>query len=276
MTLPKAKTRNVAGRRHYVVIHDGVEFLCPSASTLVSQLDKPAIAGWMVNTHLNKAHAMHRKAANIDADDFRAIIRSAVRRDGSPAAESGSRAHEVLEAYFTGQVPPDYDETPWCMEHAEAIEDEMQLDPLWLAADGYPRSGVELTVVRIEDGVPIWAGTSDFIGSWVIDGETFRGCVDWKSGESGLWPDSILSTSVYSGATHWLDEDGTAIEFDEPLTAGALVWIRPEGYAFVPISPEETAEAVEVCRSLAIVARWKLLNERVADPVNADPIVKVP
>ena len=269
MTLPKARTRNVDGRRHYVAQLDGVEYLIPSASTLVSQLDKPAIAGWMVNTHLDKAHELARKARGLDAQEWRSVIRGAVRRDGNPAAESGSRVHEVMQAVFEGVEPPDYDETPWAVDRAREIADEFQLEALDLE-EGF---GIEATVARVEDGVPIWAGTADFLGSWVVDDEVVRGCVDWKSGASGLWPESILSTSVYTAATHWVGEGSILHPFTTPLTAGALVWVRPEGFAFCPISEEETAEAIEVLRSLAIVQRWRMLA-KVSDPVNSDPIYK--
>lgn len=270
MTNPKAKMRNLNGKRHYVVRLDGHEYLARSASGVVGILDKPAIAGWMVNTHLDKAHELARKARNIDADDFRAIVRSAVRRDGNPAAESGSRVHEVFEAYFRGEILPDHPETDWAYAAALDVEKEMKLRPLQLDEDVL---GVEVTLARIEDGIPLWAGTCDFLGEFVVDGQLYRGAVDWKSGASGLWPDSILTTSIYTAATHYIGPNSEAIPIEEDLTAGALVWVRPEGYAFSLISPEETEDAIEVLRSLAIAWSWKL-DARVADPANSNPIRK--
>ena len=271
MTKPKARTRNVDGRRHYVAQFNGVEYLIPSASTLAGQLDKPAIAGWDVNRHIAKSFELAAKAKGLDVDEFKALVRAGVRRDGSPEAESGSRAHRVIELVLTGCTVPDLPEAPWASRHAEAIQDEMKLRPLQVTDS---RTGVELTVARVEDDIPIWAGTADFIGEWIEADGFHAGCVDWKSGASGLWADSILSTSVYSGATHWIDDvTSELLQLPKTLDSGALVWVRPEGWAWCPINADETAEAIEICRSLAVIQRWRMLTQ-VAEPVNADPIFK--
>jgi hypothetical protein len=272
VTVPAARTRVVDGRRHYDVTIDGTLFYVPSASSLVGLLAKPAIQGWDVNRHLAKAHELYRQARNTDEVVFRRLVRSSVGADGNPQAESGTRAHECIEAYFLGDTIPEHEEAEWAVAAAKGVEAELQLEPLPVSKH---RNGVELTVVRVEDGIPVWAGTSDMIGRWKLPGARrwSRGAVDWKSGASGLWPDALISTSVYSGATHWLDDHGVAVPFADPLTEGALVWVRPEGFAFHPIDAEQTAAAVEVARSLMIVNAWKD-SAKILPAVNADPIRK--
>lgn len=76
-----------------------------------------------------------------------------------------------------------------------------------------------------------WAGKFDFIGE-LPDGRIVL--VDWKTAESGIWPETAFQLAAYRHAEFWVDDDGN----EQPMPAITdtwAVWLKREGYEVVPV-----------------------------------------
>jgi hypothetical protein len=233
MTTPRARTHTVDSGRVYQVTHDGQAFTLPSVNTLKSQLAAPALQGWLINKHIEAARTSAAQADTLGESTFRKYVRSIVNAD-TEAMDRGTRAHEVAEAVLHGIDPPDHPETDWCAtvvaEFVERFEVELPAMP-----DGV--SPTELTVVYVDDaGVPCW-----------------------KTGS--VYPDSVLTTSGYIGATHYVDEHGATALLPFNAEGGLIVQLSPGKWTAHPI---HVADAQACCRALELLAalwRYRQLDE---------------
>lgn len=75
-----------------------------------------------------------------------------------------------------------------------------------------------------------WAGTPDLIGEITLGALAGAlAVIDWKTSDSGIWPETSLQLSAYANATHYQDDDGN----DQPAlrpTIGVGVHLQPGGY----------------------------------------------
>lgn len=256
MTTPRARTHTVDSGRVYQVTHDAQAFTLPSVNTLKSQLAAPALQGWLINKHIEAARTSAAQADTLGESTFRKYVRSIVNAD-TEAMDRGTRAHEVAEAVLHGIDPPDHPETDWCAtvvaEFVERFEVELPAMP-----DGV--SPTELTVVYVDDaGVPCWAGTTDGFISALIDEWRSTVVVDWKTGS--VYPDSVLTTSGYIGATHYVDEHGATALLPFNAEGGLIVQLSPGKWTAHPI---HVADAQACCRALELLAalwRYRQLDE---------------
>lgn len=82
-----------------------------------------------------------------------------------------------------------------------------------------------------------YAGSLDLIAR--IDGEPAIWLLDWKTGASGIWPETALQLAAYAHAEAMVDPDGTEHPMP-PIDHAAGVWLRADGFDVVPVdvSPE--------------------------------------
>ena len=74
-----------------------------------------------------------------------------------------------------------------------------------------------------------YMGTVDLLA--YIDGELWL--LDWKTGASGIWPETALQLAAYANAETVLGDEG-----ERPMPAvarAAAVWLRGDGYDVVPV-----------------------------------------
>jgi hypothetical protein len=76
--------------------------------------------------------------------------------------------------------------------------------------------------------------------------------IDYKTGASGVWPETALQLTAYSRATHVQigDRDMTM----RPIARGAALWVRPDGWELVPVRIDE--EMWRAFRHAIEVAKW--------------------
>lgn len=92
-----------------------------------------------------------------------------------------------------------------------------------------------------------YAGTLDLIAV-LGDGDTWL--LDWKTGQSGIWPETALQLSAYARADHIVidDVEQPMIEIDH----AAAVWLKPDGYEVVPVDiSDETFRAFLYAQQVA-------------------------
>lgn len=93
-----------------------------------------------------------------------------------------------------------------------------------------------------------WAGRPDLIAR-MPDGRT--ALLDWKTAESGIWPETAFQLAAYSHAEFYAPEP----DIEEPLPHidwCAAVHLRADGYSVVPVQADETV--YKQFRHIAFVA----------------------
>lgn len=88
----------------------------------------------------------------------------------------------------------------------------------------------EQSIVRVEDGVPLYAGTLD-LRAYDLDDAI---CIcDWKSGTIGTRPflRHLLQITAYAEASHYVEGDGSLriIEMEDRPTRGVIVGLKQDG-----------------------------------------------
>jgi hypothetical protein len=114
-----------------------------------------------------------------------------------------------------------------------------------------------------------YAGTLDLVAD-LPDGR--RGIFDYKTSDSGIWPETVLQQAAYRFAEVYLDGDGKEQPMDAlGITDAFGVHLRPDGYSVHPLPSDE--RAFKDFLHVAWVARWaKNSKQLVGDPADA-PLV---
>lgn len=129
------------------------------------------------------------------------------------AADRGTIVHGIAEKVALGQAVEVDDRHAGYIEAAIAFLDDFGVEPLI----------VERPCYHAEHR---WAGTFDLIGR-LADGRV--ALCDWKTADSGIWPETALQLSAYSRATHYQDRDGN--DHSMPHVDLAIgVHLQPGGY----------------------------------------------
>lgn len=137
------------------------------------------------------------------------------------AADRGTVVHTIAEQVTRGESVEVDDLHAGYVEAAVAFLDDFGVTP----------RVVERPHFHVEHS---WAGTPDLIGD-LADGRL--ACIDWKTSDSGIWPETSLQLAAYSNATHYQGDDGEDHEALRP-DVGVAVHLQPGGYtAFaMPVS----------------------------------------
>lgn len=96
--------------------------------------------------------------------------------------------------------------------------------------------------------------------------------VDTKSGASGVWESVSLQQTAYRYAESYWDETEDVIKPMPEVTAAYALWLRPEGYALIPVDTTELE--LEQFQRLRGSLEWKLTRgKKVIKPaINRTPI----
>lgn len=106
------------------------------------------------------------------------------------------------------------------------------------------------------------AGTFDLCGT-LRDGQ--RWLIDYKTGASGVWPETALQLTAYSRMTHVRIGDRDMLM--PPVDRCAALWVRPDGWELVPVKSDDATYQTFV--HAIEVARWAQLRREdvVGDPM---------
>lgn len=195
-------------------------------------------------------------------DEWRKACAGAARRQWSQAAQRGTQLHTLAESLVYGtELPATNPEgEPWAddvyrsAQQLAAFMDEWQVDPV----------ANEALVYHETDR---WAGRLDLVADL---GDGRRWLLDYKTGASGIWPETSLQLGAYAHATHMV-HDGNDVPMPQVAAAGA-VWVRPDGWQLIPVA---VGDAVyDVFRHAMSVAAWAKLDrdQSVGAPLPA-PVV---
>lgn len=216
--------RRQYGKNHSYTIND-VKTI--GVTTALSEgYPKPALMNWAARVVAEEA--ADAIIASIDGDyehefdraGWVSHLKGAPSRQRNTAAVRGTKVHKFAEQVIGGQT---VDCPIELMPHVESVVkflDQWQVRPLL----------VEKVV-----GSYTWnyAGTFDLIGE-LPDGR--RVLFDYKTGNSGIHPETALQLAAYQHADMFVGDDGTELPMHEVgIDCAKAVWIRADGYDVIPL-----------------------------------------
>ena len=216
--------------------------LYPSVTTLLGLFAKPGLDRWKQDQLLRIAFD---NPAKLDESFENYANRCLVEHEKpvEEAADFGTKVHDAIEHYFTGQHIPD--------ELLEYIQPALD----WKQANGLNFIEFEKMLVNTDNG---FAGTVDIVG---LGGEGQKFIVDWKTRKTkkGVKVTSydfqVHQIAAYA-ATYWGED-----EVLNHQVHGANCFIsstEPGRFEVVKYSPEDLAKAWLVFRSICSV--WRSLK----------------
>jgi hypothetical protein len=231
----------------------------PGVTTVIGRAtDKPQLV------YASAREAATWAAANLEALDLLgpdAWIRAAAgypRTLWNGKAKRGTLLHEAARQLVNGDpLTPGEDWPRDVVESAEQLArfmDEWEVDP-----------GItERPVFHSEHH---WAGTIDLLAVLKDGG---RWLLDYKTGETGIYPKDALQLAAYRHATHVQIERPDAELADIPMPevdAVACVWVRPDHYELRPVRADN--HSYEVFRHMMHVSDWSTWDRdhSVKDPL---------
>lgn len=173
--------------------------------------------------------------------------KGAHRRAWDAAARVGTQVHSIAERLIYGEpvdtADPDTGEL-YLDDVVRMGEQAARFMDVW---DVTPDTALVETPCFHED--LRYAGKFDLCGV-LQDGE--RWLIDYKTGQSGVWPESALQLTAYSRATHVQIGDRDMLM--PPVDRCAVLWVRPDFWELVPVKSDQATW--EAFQAAMVVARW--------------------
>lgn len=260
VTTPKVKTIQIGEDRYYS--DEVTQNQVPGVTSILNMRAKPALMNWAAKSaaefavfNLNTVSELAR------TDKFAAIdlVKRAHTRMSGNAAGKGTEVHGIIERLLNGEtgVKVSNDVRPFIVQ--------------------FQTFASEYKLVPIHNEITLWndryryAGTAD--GIWQLDGLGIAVC-DIKTGKSGVWDDAALQVSAYRNAEFMVFPDGTRHKMLETSPIGYALWLRPEGYALLPL--DIGPETFRAFLGLREVFHWHNIRAKAAvgSALNAAPLKK--
>jgi hypothetical protein len=247
-----------AGRHTYSL--DGKRV--PGVTTVIGKAtDKPALV------YASAREAATWAAANVEGldilgpDQWVREAAGAPRRVWDSKAKRGTLLHEAARQLVAGDplLPVDANGDQWPDDVIRSAETLARFMDQWDVEPVLSERPVFHEAHR-------WAGTIDLVAD-CRDGR--RWLLDYKTGETGIYPKDALQLATYRHATHVQVVTDAGLE-DRPMVAVdavACVWVRPDGYEVIPVRADESSYDVFV--HMLTVAAWvgEAREANVYDPV---------
>lgn len=240
----------------------------PGVSSIVDMLPKPALSSWAAKLAAEYAMEHAVDLPNLILEDpvrAKGMIQGASARFAEKAAKEGTMVHHYCEIVARGirdgvkpkaeRMPPIV--MPYLKSYVKFIK-EFDVMPVM----------IESVVWDTEVG---YAGRLDMACQLrSIDNSIV--IVDTKSGASGVWESVSLQQTAYAYASHYYDEENDKLIEMPEITATYALWLRPEGFALIPVDSTETEW--EQFKRLRGSLEWKRTRaKKVIKPaINKTPI----
>lgn len=211
-----------------------------SVTTVLGVLNKPALPSWAAKSAAEFAIKNHNTISDLlSRGQGKAaidMVKGAPWRQRDAAADVGSLIHQTIEHIHNGTDVMIPDDAIQPVAHFMTWIDHFK--PEILVSEG--------TVFNREYN---YAGTLDLVAK--IDGKNWL--IDIKSGK-GVYPEYAMQCAAYSRGEFIGHDDGTE-QIMPIIDRGAVLHLRPSGYAFVPVNiGKEVMDSFLYCRELF---RWQ-------------------
>lgn len=233
----------------------------PSVSKIVgAAIAKPGM-NWAAAREAALWAVLHRDALDVLGEEQ--WVKSAAgahREEWNRRADDGRTLHTLAESLVYGQ--PMADEVagqPVARHVADMAEQLARFFDTW-----------DVQPIRHETFVfndrYRYAGRFDLVAE-LRDGR--RWLLDYKTGESGIWPETSLQLTGYRNATHYVRPgDNVDVPMDDlAIEDTAAVWLRPDTWELVPVRSDAKTWGVFI--HCGAIAEWAGLKreESVFDPL---------
>lgn len=232
--------------RYYVQPRTGLE--APSHSTVLKVLPKPALDNWSRNNTIEWTVRNKFRWEDLPVEDAVNLVAAAKHNPQYDAAAVGDVAHLIFENSALGYEPYNDFPVPSGYECVLEFWDQM--------VEEYELSvyAVEPRVHNYEWGI---SGSPDLL-VWMTltqdlydpkteelvarKGERVLAVWDYKTG-NGLYGSTAYQNMYTILADTWEDEEG--VEHPMPQVRASFgVWVRPTGWALIPLSTGEDVQVV--------------------------------
>lgn len=230
------------GRNHSYIDTDTGEKI-PGVTTILGDgLPKPALITWAGNVTAEYAVDHWDELAELSPSAKLKTLRDARYADRDAAANRGTDVHNLAERLSHGEQVDVPDVLAGHVEACVRFLDDWHVQPIL----------TEAVVVSYQHR---YAGTLDLIAD-LNDGR--RLLLDYKTGRSGVFPDTALQLAAYRYAEKYRISN-IAPESPLPEVDGcAVVHIRHDGYSLVPVDT-----GPEVFRTFLYVQQlWQWVNDQ--------------
>lgn len=181
-------------------------------------VSKPGLVRWAARSVAGYAIDHWDELADMKTSERLRTLENAAWAERDEAAGRGRDVHALVERLQAGEEV----EVPEPLTgHVDAY---LAFDRDWRPEELL----VEAVVVNRACG---YMGTLDLIAR-LADGQLWL--LDWKTGRSGIFPETALQLSAYKFAETYLDGDGIEHDLPQVDQCGAL-WLRADGYDLYPV-----------------------------------------
>lgn len=236
-------TYSDSGHRYYL---DGAAV--PSVTQILGKaLAKPALVNAAAREAALYAVRNTEALALMDEDVWVQAVSAAPRKVWGRRAKDGQVLHRLAESMVNGDpMPADVFGEP---VPAEVRDMATQLAHFFDAWDVAPVL-VEAMVFH-EDH--FYAGRLDLVAD-LADGT--RWLLDYKTGSSGIWPETSMQQTAYRYASHYVAPETDADQAMDALGIDhcGAVWVRPDTWELVPVKSD--ADVFRTFLDASRVAHW--------------------
>jgi hypothetical protein len=218
-TLPKTRRIN-RGRGHSYLL-DGEPVLGVTTIT-DGGVPKPALVDWAARETAGYAVDHWEELAELTLSKRLRLLEKARYESSRGGAARGTDVHKLAQRLAAGEEITVPEELEGFVDSYLAFDKDWQPRELLVEVPVFHR--------RFR-----YAGTLDLIAE-LRDGRT--ALLDWKTGASGIWPETALQLAAYRFAEFWLGDDLAEHPLPEIDFAGA-VWLRADGYDLYPVDASE-------------------------------------
>jgi hypothetical protein len=214
-------TRRINRGRGHSYLLDGEQ--ADGITWIINQgVSKPALVAWAARQSAGYAIDNWDSLAELNSSERMRKIEGARFESLRGASVRGTDVHQLALRLAAGEevdVP----------EHLEGHVDSY----LDFVKDWQPEEVLTETVVGNRQYR--YMGTLDTLAR--INNQAWL--LDWKTGQSGIWPEAALQLSAYKNSEFYLDADAQEQPMPKVDRAGC-VWLRADGYDLIPVDISDT------------------------------------
>ncbi|MFD7776646.1 hypothetical protein [Streptomyces sp. NPDC059753] len=215
------------GSRFYIDPDDG-DIKVPGVTSVGGMLPKDFLTFWAAKEAAEAAVKNWDIVSELCKRDPAGAVdylKNAHRRKTKSASDLGSAAHDLFERLARGETI-----------NSRHVHVDLKPHVRWFSEF---LQEIQPEFLYLEETV--WSDTHQYAGSFdaiaTVDGETV--VLDWKTSKS-VYDSVALQLSAYRYADRIiLAEDGSTVPVPE-MAGGAVLHVRPEGWAFVPVKCDRT------------------------------------
>jgi hypothetical protein len=215
MPAPTRRTNRGSGHSYFL---DG-EPVAGVTTILRDGIPKGNLVGWAARSVAGYAVDRWDELAALTPSKRLRELERAAWNERDAAAGRGSAVHRLADELARGLE----------VEIPDALIGHVDAYLEFVQAFGVVELAVERTVISRR-----WRymGTVDLLAT--IDDEPGVVLIDWKTGGSGIWPETSLQLAAYAHAETMIDDAGVELELP-PIERAFAVWLRADGYDVYPV-----------------------------------------